>query len=130
MKSLTGITTLVAIIVGTGVVCHSLLVVFVGLVLGPLLLSPLFVTLILSRVVCGSFSQLILLSSTVLYSGYFSYLFYRHLEQNGNFDVRALTYSLPIMVGFWIAACVMREKSKDEAPNKAPQTTRAFGPRV
>ena len=103
-KSITLRATVLAILAGTSAVCSRLLIFYVGLILGPFLLSPLVITLLLSTSLSGRCSQFILLASTLLYFTYFTYLVYFHPGLNGTIDLKALLYSAPIMVVFWITA--------------------------
>ena len=107
MKSFTFYTTVAAIVIGTGMVCSSLMVIFVGLIFGPLLLSPLLVTLYLARNLSGTSIQLILLSSTLLYFAYFVYWFYFLHDGAGHLDLPALLYTVPVMGVFWTTAGII-----------------------
>jgi hypothetical protein len=119
MRRITSLATLLAILIGTGAMCRSLMVPFVGLLLGPLFLSPLFVTLVLSRKICGAYAQSLLLLSTVLYAAvYFSWLSYFHGSV-------APAWSLPAMIVLWGAAVLLRAKKK--ALNQTLQPTAPSG---
>ncbi|HEX7261183.1 MAG TPA: hypothetical protein VF258_05155 [Luteolibacter sp.] len=109
MKLFTIITTLVFFVGGTSAVCNSLFVVFVGLILGPILLSPLLVTLFMSKFLTGNGTQITLLVSTVSYFSYFIYMFYFRPLSDGGFNFLALSYSVPIMIVLWFTAGFLSE---------------------
>lgn len=121
MKSFTFIITLLAIVSGTCVVCSSLFIVFVGLVLGPILLSPLFITLVMSKLLSGTGTQIILLCSTAIYFPYFIYLFCFRLGPEGYFDFLALMYAAPIMILLWFVAGALSLTRAEQIAASAPR---------
>ena len=120
MKRLTFIITLIAIIAGMGVVYNGLFHPLVGLVFGFILISPLFVTLVMSKLLSGAGTQSTLLCSTAFYLPYLIYLFCFRLGPEGHFDFMALMYAIPVMIVLWFVAGALSQTRAEQVMDGNP----------
>jgi hypothetical protein len=114
MKKFTITITIISIIAGIGVVCNALLNPLIGFVFGLLMISPLFVTLVMSKVLSGTGTQNLLFCSTGIYFPYFIYLFCFRSGPHGHFDLLALTYAVPFLIILWFVAGALSLKSAEQ----------------
>jgi hypothetical protein len=120
MKRLTFIITLIAIIAGIGVVYNGLFNPLVGLFFGLILISPLYVTLVMSKFLSGAGTQITLLCSTAFYLPYLIYLFSFRLGPEGHFDFMALMYAAPVMIVLWFVAGTLSQTRAEQVMDGNP----------
>lgn len=114
MRKVTRWFTIFSIIAGIGMVSTFLFVPLVGIFIGLIMVSPLFVTLIMSNLLVGNATQVILFGST---AGYLTNLIYKLYFSSNPDDALPLVYSIPVMIVFWFAAGFL-SLTRDEIENR------------
>ncbi|GAA5125894.1 hypothetical protein JIN84_14785 [Luteolibacter yonseiensis] len=104
MKKITLSVTLLGIIAGVCIGCNQLLVPLAGVFFGLLMISPLFLTLLISNSMVGTATQVVLLGSTLGYLTNLIYLIY--FSSNPDNPMR-LIYSVPVMIVLWFIAAYL-----------------------